>query len=493
MGLAQRVVRFPRVLKPIYTAGKHQSEPVVMQETHNLHLPFIIPSQAQKHVTHNEAISAIDTLLQLAVVSRTNTLPPGDPAPGDRYIVPVDATGEWSGKAGMVAAWQEAAWTFHAPKAGWLAYCIEEDRMLVHDGSHWVPLKAFASIPPQVGINTTADAVNRLAVAAPASLFTHEGQGHQLKINKAGAADTASILFQTNWSGRAEMGLAGSDAFRFKVSPDGAAFFDAMVVDQATGRVAFPAGVTGVRPQLAGNITYHVAASGSDGNDGLTAGTAFATVQKAADEAARLDCAGYDVTIQLANGSYAGAIIRPLVGGGTLFIRGNDTTPSSVVLSSGLVLRSGVQLRLSGVRIAIATDLVHALSVGHGATLRIGKMEFGAVGTNADHIFADNPCHVVLEENYAIVGGARRHINMGAGYLTGAGRTFTLTGTPAFTHFIAASSGGTVALSSPVIVGSATGSRYIAETNGVINTFGKASTFLPGSASGSTPSGGIYA
>ena len=164
-----------------------------------------------------------------------------------------------------------------------------------------------------------------------------------------------------------------------------------------------------------------------------------------------------------------------------------------MVLSSGLVFGNSAQIRVSGLRIAISTDLIHGMSVGNGVFLRIGKVEFGAVGANADHIFCDNPCQIVLEENYTVTGGARRHINIGAGLLAAEGRTVTLTGTPAFTQFVAARNCGAVSLLNPVVVGSASGSRYLAETNGVINTFGKATTFLPGSTAGTTPSGGIYA
>jgi hypothetical protein len=54
------------------------------------------------------------------------------------------------------------------------------------------------------------------------------------------AADTASVLFQTGFSGRAEMGLAGSDDYSFKVSPDGSSWFDAIVIDGTNGEVSFP-------------------------------------------------------------------------------------------------------------------------------------------------------------------------------------------------------------------------------------------------------------
>ena len=176
---------------------------------------------------------------------------------------------------------------------------------------------------------------------------------------------------------------------------------------------------------------------------------------------------------------------------------GNDGEPHAeaqpILLTTGDGNRNGAQVRVAGLRFAIATDLVNAFSVGNGVHLRTGKLEFGAVGANADHIFADNPCHIAIEEDYAITGGARRHMNIGAGYVSGANRTLTLTGTPAFTQFLAASNCASIALSNLTISGGATGSRYIAETNGVINTFGKATTYLPGSTAGTTPTGGIYA
>ncbi len=58
-----------------------------MDSSTHLELPFILPEQAQKHVTHNEAIAALDTLTQLAVLDRDLGTPPADPAVGDRYIV----------------------------------------------------------------------------------------------------------------------------------------------------------------------------------------------------------------------------------------------------------------------------------------------------------------------------------------------------------------------------------------------------------------------
>ena len=88
----------------------------------------------------------------------------------------------------------------------------------------------------------TADATNRLSLNAPASLFNHAGAGHQIKVNKNAAGDTASLLFQSGFSGRAEMGLTGSDDWTIKVSPDGSTYFPVLVYDRTTGRPTLPQG-----------------------------------------------------------------------------------------------------------------------------------------------------------------------------------------------------------------------------------------------------------
>jgi hypothetical protein len=74
-----------------------------MSNTTHLQLPYLLASQAQKHVTHNEALRLLDGLVQLAVIDRDLTAPPGSPADGDRYIVASGATGEWSGWNGSIA------------------------------------------------------------------------------------------------------------------------------------------------------------------------------------------------------------------------------------------------------------------------------------------------------------------------------------------------------------------------------------------------------
>lgn len=236
----------------------------------NLSLPFIQPSQAQKHVTHNEGMRRLDALVQLSVLSATQTTPPGAPQDGDRYILPSGATAAWVGQDGVLASFEENSWVFYVPQTGWSTWVGDVAEHQVFDGTDWVVsygLPDFQNLD-HLGVATTADATNRLAVSSPATLLTHAGSGHQLKVNKAGQSDTASLLFQTNWSGRAEMGTTGSDDFEIKVSDDGTTFYQSLVADAATGRVSFPSGVDGVAPSEFGEgaliTTEYSAAKGVD-------------------------------------------------------------------------------------------------------------------------------------------------------------------------------------------------------------------------------------
>ena len=215
-----------------------------MDNTPNLNLPYIMAAQAQKHVTHNEAIRSLDAIVQLSVLDRDLVSPPATITDGDRYIVAASAIGSWTGMEDHVAAWQDNAWIFYVPLDGWLTWVSDEDILFVWSANAWKPVSSggggSVNPTPLVGVNATADTTNRLSVSSPASLFNHEGNGHQQKINKNAATDTASQLYQTGFSGRAEIGLTGDDDFHFKVSPDGSSWKDAIQVNRSTGEVTMP-------------------------------------------------------------------------------------------------------------------------------------------------------------------------------------------------------------------------------------------------------------
>ncbi|MBP2548684.1 hypothetical protein J2858_001600 [Neorhizobium galegae] len=207
--------------------------------TPNLRLPYILPSQAQKHVTHNEALLRLDTLVQLAI-DYEGAAPPASPVEGSHYAVTGTATGAWAGHAGTIATFQDGAWSFLQPNTGFLAWFKSLSAIRAFSGTAWVtPGLPDILTPSRLGISATPDDSNRLSISSAASLFNNAGAGHQLMINKAAVSDTASLLFQSGWSGRAEMGLAGNDQFAVKVSADGGSWKTGMSFDGA-GRPSFP-------------------------------------------------------------------------------------------------------------------------------------------------------------------------------------------------------------------------------------------------------------
>ncbi|AIJ53869.1 hypothetical protein C086_00484 [Brucella abortus F6/05-3] len=247
-----------------------------MDETPNLKLPYILPSQAQKHVTHNEALRMLDAIVHLGVKSWSLGDAPSSPAEGDRYIVAAQASGAWAGKDGMIASFIDGGWLFVIPATGWLAYVADEALLLVFDGSLW---KNSSSVPDELslsmlGVQATPDAVNRFALSSDASLFNNAGAGHQVKVNKQAASDTASLLFQTNWTGYAEMGLNGSNDFSVKVGDDGGNWREALRVDRATGNVAIGSNWPKTRLDVDGPIrpaSYSVATLPSAASHGAGA------------------------------------------------------------------------------------------------------------------------------------------------------------------------------------------------------------------------------
>jgi hypothetical protein len=132
------------------------------------------------------------------------------------------------------------------PRKGWLAWVADEEVLLVFDGAAWIEVGGGVSLPEladgsvgALGVNTAADATHRLSVRSNSVLFTaiNAGDGGtgdmRYVVNKESPSDTASFLFQTAWSGRAEFGLTGSDNLTLKVSPDGSAWTDAFTIDPA--------------------------------------------------------------------------------------------------------------------------------------------------------------------------------------------------------------------------------------------------------------------
>lgn len=108
-----------------------------MTDTPRLSLPAIEAAQAQKHVTHNEALTLLDALTQLTVESRVLTAPPGAPAEGACYIPATGSSGDWSGWDGDIALYSGGGWLHIVPVSGLKAWVKEERLTLTYEDGVW--------------------------------------------------------------------------------------------------------------------------------------------------------------------------------------------------------------------------------------------------------------------------------------------------------------------------------------------------------------------
>lgn len=482
-----------------------------MTDTANLALPCIEGSQAQKHVTHNEALRLLDTLVQLAVLDRDLTAPPGAPSEGQRWIVKTGATGAWASHVDAIAAWQDGAWQFSTPRVGWLAYVIDESVLLTWNGSAWV--SALSALSPTVlnnltllGVGTTADATNPISAKLNNALFTAKtvaegGDGDlRYKLSKESAAKTLSFLFQDNYSGRAEIGLTGDDDFHFKVSPDGTTWYESIKIAAANGKVSFPSGLAAGREVLIANRTYYVRADGSDSNTGLvdTSGSAFLTIQKAVNSVAALDLSIYNVIIQVGAGTYTGSTIiaKPFTGAGTVTISGDTTTPSNVLISTsgvGITAREYAQVSIQGMK--FVSSGAQGIKADSNAVLTVsGKVEFGACAGSQVYTTTDGKI-LFTTGSYLISGGAAAHWqSSGKSTIQAQSMTIALSSTPAYSiAFAYANALAYQIINANTFTGTgATGLRFVAQSAALIDSQGSGPTYLPGNASGATSTNGQY-
>lgn len=361
-----------------------------MTATPRLSLPLLAAGQAQKHVTHNDALTRLDALIHLVVDSRSETAPPAAPTELSAYIVPAGGSGVFAGRADQVALFEDGGWTFLAPRPGWQAWVSDEAEHHLWTGTEWRRDSPLSSLGASFwGVNGTADMTTRFVVQAQASLFNHAGAGHQMKLNKAAVGDTASLLFQDGFSGRAEIGLAGDDDLHVKVSADGSAWAEAMVVDRTTGGVSLPATRWACAPNLLVNGDMQINQRGFAGGV-LAAGTYGFDRWKAGATGATLSLSAYDLTLS------AGGLIQPVepalwgvasFAGLPLTLSVEDLSGDDLAVSIGSV--SGTLTAGSGRRSVTLTPTpgdsgVLAVAIAPASdpvTLRRIKLEFGSVAS----------------------------------------------------------------------------------------------------------------
>ncbi len=169
-------------------------------QTANLGLPFLMPAQAQKHVTVNESLLRLDALVQLAVESRSVSAQPGSPADGAVWIAPAGKTGpEWGGYADWsLAHYRDGAWEPIAPRQGWRAWVKDEECAVTWTGSAWSAALAVASIELGHASDTTITRSAAGVIAVEGGAIPKENrinsfsQRQEIRVSGSTAANSAA-------------------------------------------------------------------------------------------------------------------------------------------------------------------------------------------------------------------------------------------------------------------------------------------------------------
>lgn len=332
----------------------------------------------------------------------------------------------------------------------------------------------------------------------------------------AGIARSASLnkTWRQGSFGTAALGTFIAEQLNSYVADDGNLqnFVDAFVQALKTAVNVAGTAVLYGRLRLQAPLTVYVSTAGSDSaNTGLTPGSPFATIQHACDFLMQTyDSNGFQMTIQLAAGTYhQGAQLNAPISGSNQFnpliITGDPNNPSAVTVNvtgadcfvslfGGNMLIQNMQLQ------SVASGGIPAggycLAAAEGGFIAFKNVVF-LTATYA-HVFITINGTGWITDSYTVAGNAAVHWQVAVGGAlitsqTGNNVTATLSGTRAFsTAFAQASDGALIWMTNNSFIGTATGVRYLVQTNSVINAYNQGPTFLPGNAAGQTLTGGQY-
>jgi len=247
--------------------------------------------------------------------------------------------------------------------------------------------------------------------------------------------------------------------------------------------------------------TYYVRTDGNDSNSGLanTSGGAFLTIQKAVDTIALLDINAKIVTVQVADGTYTGAVTLKNVIGyaaqGNLVIQGNAGTPTNVVVSvtsNNAFSANGLYScwDIKNMKITTTTS-GNCIFSRYGSVIRFSGIDFGACAGN--HISGQVGGMSIILGSYTVSGNASAHYQSSSnGFVGQAGAyTMTLTANVSITTWASVTTTGILSVTGATYTLGAftmTGKKYDVSLNGVVFS----AVTMPGTVAGTTATGGQY-
>lgn len=360
-------------------------------------------------------------------------------------------------------------------------------------GAHWVPL---TTSPIFIGGASTGSA-NAQAVTTDQGDFTNTA-GNIITF-KAGFSCTGAATLAPDSASAINLKVGTASGLRATMSGDIVSGVEYIGISDGTNIQILNPTALSQRQQLTTNTSFFVATTGNDSNPG-TSGSPWLTIQHAFNYLlANIDLAGFTATIKVADGTYTGAISigSPFTGGGMVQLTGNASTPANCILSTtsndAISVSNYAIISIQGFKIQTTSSGVGLIALNGGQINVNGTMNYGACASA--HMDArGNGSAILISADYTISGASPAHqVGNFSGLISGSNLTITITGTPAFSsEFASADLLGLVTVTGNTYSGAATGTRYSATGNGVINTAGGGATYLPGNGAGSTGTGGQY-
>jgi hypothetical protein len=140
-------------------------------DTPRLSLPMLAAGQAQKELTHNEALVLIDALIGARVEAANAAAPPAGPIAGQCWAVGASPTGAWAGQAGALAIATVGGWRFCNVPDGFAVRLNTNGALWLRQGSNW---GAPTGVAAPVG-GTIVDSEARASISALRTALINHG------------------------------------------------------------------------------------------------------------------------------------------------------------------------------------------------------------------------------------------------------------------------------------------------------------------------------
>lgn len=179
----------------------------------------LLQNNAANQTLANLTFASLNQIVQLSIIDKDLSTPPGSPADEAAYIV---ASGNWgtgSSKAGQIAWWSASAgaWQFIVPKAGWMASVLDEldangiAKRYGYSGSAW-------ALPESSGGGSTGSSVVTESTTSRTAALTDNGT--YIRFTNTGASTfTIAPQSSVSWGATVEIHVRRASTGNLTLTP----------------------------------------------------------------------------------------------------------------------------------------------------------------------------------------------------------------------------------------------------------------------------------